>query len=112
MNSRNSRLQIKFRIRKAFVVRMLVLAVLAALLLSACALSRQGPAEANEKTPDSKLTLEVALYPYVPDPDALRQAVAAFAVVDGHTKQGIYRDRDALLLAVLNTFEQKEEVKK
>ena len=39
MNSRNSRLQIKFRIRKAFVVRMLVLAVLPALLLSACALS-------------------------------------------------------------------------
>ena len=45
MNSRNYRLQIKFRIRKAFVVRMLVLAVLPALLLSACALSRQGPAE-------------------------------------------------------------------
>ena len=39
MNSRNSRLQIKFRIRKAFVVRMLMLAVLPALLLSACALS-------------------------------------------------------------------------
>ena len=75
MKSRNSRLQIKFRIRKAFVVRMLVLAVLPALLLSACALSRQGPAEAGEKAPDSKLTLEVALYPYVPDPDALRQAV-------------------------------------
>ena len=44
--------------------------------------------------------------------EALRQAVAAFAAVDGNTKQGIYRDRDALLLAVLNTFEQKEEVKK
>ncbi|MBO5534554.1 MAG: thiamine pyridinylase [Clostridia bacterium] len=39
MNSRNSRLQIKFRIRKAFVVRMLMLAVLPALLLSACAFS-------------------------------------------------------------------------
>jgi len=45
MNSRNSKLHIKFRIRKAFVVRMLVLAVLPALLLSACALSRQGSAE-------------------------------------------------------------------
>ena len=75
MNSRNSRLQIIFRIRKAFVVRMLVFAVLPALLLSACALSRQGSAEAGEKAPDSKLTLEVALYPYVPDPDAFRQAV-------------------------------------
>ena len=41
----------------------------------------------------------------------LRRAVAAFASVDGNIKQGIYRDRDALLLAVLNTFEQKEEVK-
>ena len=44
--------------------------------------------------------------------EALRQAVTAFAAVDGNIKQGIYRDRDALLLAVLNTFEQKEEVKK
>ena len=43
---------------------------------------------------------------------SLRQAVAAFAAVDGNIKQGIYRDRDALLLAVLNTFEQKEEAKK
>lgn len=43
---------------------------------------------------------------------ALRQAVAAFADVDGNIKQGIYKDRDALLLAVLNTFEKKEEVKK
>ena len=43
---------------------------------------------------------------------ALRQAVAAFAAVDGNIKQGIYRDRDALLLAVLNTFEKKEEVNK
>lgn len=42
----------------------------------------------------------------------LARAVAAFAGVDGNIKQGIYRDRDALLLAVLNTFEQKEEVKK
>ncbi len=42
----------------------------------------------------------------------LRQAVAAFAQVDGNIKQGIYKDRDALLLAVLNTFEQKEEAKK
>ena len=42
----------------------------------------------------------------------LRRAVAAFASVDGNIKQGMYRDRDALLLAVLNTFEQKEEVKK
>ena len=42
----------------------------------------------------------------------LIRAVAAFANVDGNIKQGIYRDRDALLLAVLNTFEQKEEVKK
>ncbi len=42
----------------------------------------------------------------------LRRAVAAFANVDGNIKQGIYRDRDALLLAVMNTFEQKEEVKK
>ena len=42
----------------------------------------------------------------------LRRAVAAFARVDGQIKQGIYKDRDALLLAVLNTFEQKEEVKK
>jgi len=41
---------------------------------------------------------------------ALRQAVAAFAAVDGNIKQGLYRDRDALLLAVLNTFEQKQEV--
>lgn len=40
----------------------------------------------------------------------LRRAVAAFASVDGNIKQGIYKDRDALLLAVLNTFEQKEEV--
>lgn len=40
----------------------------------------------------------------------LRRAVAAFADVDANIKQGIYRDRDALLLAVLNTFEQKEEV--
>ena len=43
---------------------------------------------------------------------SLRQAVAAFAAVDGNIKQGIYRDRDALLLAVLNTFEKKEEVNK
>ena len=42
----------------------------------------------------------------------LRRAVIAFASVDGNIKQGIYKDRDALLLAVLNTFEQKEEVKK
>ena len=42
----------------------------------------------------------------------LRRAVEAFANVDGFTKQGIYRDRDALLLAVLNTFEKKQEVKK
>ena len=42
----------------------------------------------------------------------LRRAVAAFAGVDGSIKQGLYRDRDALLLAVLNTFEKKEEVKK
>ena len=42
----------------------------------------------------------------------LRRAVAAFADVDGNIKQGIYKDRDALLLAVLNTFEQKEEAKK
>ena len=42
----------------------------------------------------------------------LRRAVAGFAAVDGFTKQGIYRDRDALLLAVLNTFEKKEEVRK
>ena len=42
----------------------------------------------------------------------LRQAVAAFAGVDGNIKQGIYKDRDALLLAVLNTFEKKEEAKK
>ena len=41
---------------------------------------------------------------------ALRQAVAAFAAVDGNIKQGIYKERDALLLAVLNTFEKKEEV--
>ena len=40
----------------------------------------------------------------------LRRAVAAFANVDANIKQGIYKDRDALLLAVLNTFEQKEEV--
>ena len=43
---------------------------------------------------------------------ALRQAVADFAAVDGNIKQGIYRDRDALLLAVMNTFEKKEEVRK
>ncbi len=42
----------------------------------------------------------------------LRQAVAAFAAVDGDIKQGLYKDRDALLLAVLNTFEKKEEAKK
>ena len=42
----------------------------------------------------------------------LSRAVDAFASVDGFTKQGIYRDRDALLLAVLNTFEKKEEVNK
>ena len=42
---------------------------------------------------------------------ALRQAVADFAAVDGNIKQGIYRDRDALLLAVMNTFEKKEEVR-
>jgi hypothetical protein len=42
----------------------------------------------------------------------LRRAVAGFAAVDGFIKQGIYRDRDALLLAVLNTFEKKEEVRK
>ena len=42
----------------------------------------------------------------------LRQAVVAFASVDGNIKQGIYRDPDALLLAVLNTFEKKEEAKK
>ncbi len=42
----------------------------------------------------------------------LMRAVAAFADVDGNIKQGIYKDRDALLLAVLNTFEQKEEAKK
>ncbi len=42
----------------------------------------------------------------------LRRAVAAFACVDGNIRQGIYKDRDALLLAVLNTFEKKEEVKK
>ncbi len=44
--------------------------------------------------------------------DQLRRAVAAFAAVDGQIKQGIFRDRDALLLAVMNTFEKKEEVKK
>ena len=43
---------------------------------------------------------------------SLRQAVADFAAVDGNIKQGIYRDRDALLLAVMNTFEKKEEVRK
>ena len=43
---------------------------------------------------------------------SLRQAVAAFAAVDGNIKQGIYRDRDALLLAVMNTFEKKEEDRK
>ena len=42
---------------------------------------------------------------------SLRQAVADFAAVDGNIKQGIYRDRDALLLAVMNTFEKKEEVR-
>ena len=42
----------------------------------------------------------------------LRQAVAAFAAVDGFTKQGTYKDRDALLLAVMNTFEKKEEAEK
>ena len=42
----------------------------------------------------------------------LRRAVAAFAHVDGNIKQGLYRDPDALLLAVLDTFEKKEEVKK
>ena len=42
----------------------------------------------------------------------LARAVIAFAGVDGNIKQGIYKDRGALLLAVLNTFEQKEEVKK
>ena len=42
----------------------------------------------------------------------LRRAVAAFAAVDGFIKQGIYKDQDALLLAVMNTFEKKEEVKK
>ncbi len=42
----------------------------------------------------------------------LQRAVLAFASVDGNIKQGLYRDRDALLLAVLNTFEQKEEAKK
>ncbi len=44
--------------------------------------------------------------------EELQRAVAAFAAVDGFTKQGIYKDRDALLLAVLNTFEKKEEVRK
>ena len=42
----------------------------------------------------------------------LVRAVAAFAGVDGNIKQGIYKDRDALLLAVMNTFEKKEEAKK
>lgn len=42
----------------------------------------------------------------------LRQAVAAFAAVDGNIKQGIYKDRDALLLAVMNTFEKKKEAEK
>ena len=42
----------------------------------------------------------------------LRRAVVAFASVDGNIRQGLYKDRDALLLAVLNTFEQKEEAKK
>ena len=44
--------------------------------------------------------------------EALRQAVAAFAAVDGNIKQGLYKDRDALLLAVMNTFEKKEEDRK
>ena len=41
----------------------------------------------------------------------LRQAVAAFAAVDGNIRQGTYKEQDALLLAVLNTFEKKEEVR-
>ena len=42
----------------------------------------------------------------------LREAVIAFSAVDVYTRQGLYRDRDALLLAVLNTFEKKEEAEK
>ena len=42
----------------------------------------------------------------------LREAVIAFSAVDGYIKQGLYKDQDALLLAVLNTFEKKEEAKK
>ena len=71
MKSRNS----NFQIRKTFVVCMLVLVVLLSLLLSACVLSRRGPAGADEKASDAGLTLEVALYSYVPEPDAARQAV-------------------------------------
>ena len=44
--------------------------------------------------------------------EQLRQAVAAFAAVDGNIRQGIYKEpEEALLLAVLNTFEKKEEVR-
>ena len=42
----------------------------------------------------------------------LRQAVAAFARVEEYTKQGTFEPRDALLLAVLNTFEKREVIRK
>ena len=70
MKSRNSRLQI----RKTIVAFMLVSAVLLAFLLSA-GRGTGRPAADEAITRNSDLTLEVALYPYVPDPDAFRQAV-------------------------------------
>ena len=62
-------------IRNVIGAFLLVPAVLLALLLSACTLPLQKAAEVDAKAADTDLTLEVALYPYVPDPDAFRQAV-------------------------------------
>ena len=73
----------------------------------------QDPRSAARQLPGSPYAAQIAVKNAQKRTTAdLRRAVAAFAEVDAHIKQGIYKDRDALLLAVLNTFEQKEEAKK
>lgn len=54
--------------------KILTLTLLLALLLSACT-GTVTPAGGNVKAHDSDLTLEVALYPFVPDPAAFQEAV-------------------------------------
>ena len=41
--------------------------------------------------------------------NSLRRGIAAFTEVSANVRQGIYKDREALLLAVFDTFESREE---